>query len=142
MPLVRLVLDTNTVISGLLWNGPPRRLLEAALNGTVELYTSAVLLAELREVLAYPRLAKRLTANGESVDRCVARYMVVANLTATATIEGIVTADPDDDHVIACALSAEADAIVSGDGHLLNLKQYRDIRIITASAALALISSV
>ncbi len=41
MPLARLVLDTNTVISGLLWNGPPRRLLDAALDGAVELYTSA-----------------------------------------------------------------------------------------------------
>lgn len=136
MPLVRLVLDTNTVISGLLWNGPPRRLLEAALVGTVELYTSAVLVTELREVLAYPRLAKRLVASGESVDRCVARYIVIANLTATATIEGIVSADPDDDHVIACALAAQADAIVSGDGHLLNLKQYRDIRIVNAAEAL------
>ena len=135
MPLVRLVLDTNTVISGLLWNGPPRRLLDAALGGTVELYTSAMLVAELREVLAYPRLAKRLTANGETVDRCVARFMVIANLTATAAIEGAITADPDDDHVIACALSAQADAIVSGDGHLLNLKQYQGMRIINPAEA-------
>ena len=93
-------------------------------------------------MLAYPRLAKRLTANGESVDRCVARYMVIANLTATATIKGIVTADLDDDHVIACALSAEADTIVSSDGHFLNLKQYPDICIANTSAALALIGGV
>ena len=137
---MRVVLDTNTVISGLLWNGLPRRLLEAAISGAVDLYTSAVLATELREVLAYPKLAKRLSANGETVDRCIGRFLAIANLTAAAIIEGTVTADPDDDHVIACALSAQADAIVSGDAHLLNLKRYQDIDIVSATAALARIA--
>ncbi len=139
MPTLRLVLDTNTVISGLLWNGPPRRLLDAALDGAAELYTSAVLVAELREVLAYPKLVKRLTVSGETADRCVARYIAIVNFAATAIIEGIVTADADDDHVIACALSAQADAIVSGDSDLLNLKQCRGMRIVPAAQALAVI---
>jgi predicted nucleic acid-binding protein len=47
--------------------------------------------------------------------------MAIANLTAAAMIEGTGSADPDDDHVIACALAARADWIVSGDAHLLNL---------------------
>ena len=136
MPLVRLVLDTNTVISGLLWNGPPRSLLDAAISGTVDVYTSAVLLAELREVLAYPRLAKRLAASGETVDQQVSHFMALAHLTAPAVIAGAVLADPDDDHVIACALAAQADAIVSGDAHLLNLKHYQGMRIIDAAEAL------
>lgn len=136
---MRLVLDTNTVISGLLWNGAPRLLLDAAIGNAVDLYTSAVLVAELREVLAYPKLVKRLAANGESVDGCLGRYLALAALTVAATIEGAVIADPDDDHVIACALSARADAIVSGDAHLLDLKGYQGIRIVTASAVLAMI---
>jgi len=138
---MRLVLDTNIVISGLLWNGPPRKLLDAAIGGTVELYTSAVLATELREALAYSKFSKRLTANGETVDRCVGRFMAIASLTAAATIEGTVVADPDDDHVIACALSAQADVIVSGDAHLLDLKRYQRIRIITAAAAAVLVAS-
>ena len=139
---MRLVLDTNIVISKLLWNAAPRKLLDAAISGTVDLYTSAVLVTELHEVLAYPKFANRLSAKDDSVDRCVGRYMAIANLTPAAIIEGAVTADPDDDHVIACALSARADAIVSGDAHLLNLKSYQGIRIITAAAALALIGSI
>ena len=135
---MRLVLDTNTVISGLLWNGPPRRLLDAAISGTVDLYTSAVLATELRDVLAYPKLARRLAANGDTVDGCVGRYLSVASLTTAAAIEGAVTDVPDDDHVIACALSAQADAIVSGDAHLLDLKRFQTIRIVTAAAALML----
>ena len=52
LPL-RLVLDTNIVVAGLLWNGPPRRLLEAAIAGEVELFSSAVLLDELAHTLGY-----------------------------------------------------------------------------------------
>ncbi|MEO8157085.1 MAG: putative toxin-antitoxin system toxin component, PIN family [Betaproteobacteria bacterium] len=137
---MRLVLDTNIVISGLLWNGPPRRLLDAAIGGTVDLYTSALLVAELREALAYAKFAKHLTTNGETIDRCVARFMAIANLTAAARIEGTGSADPDDEHVIACALAAQADLIVSGDAHLLDLKSYQRIPILTATAALAMIA--
>ncbi len=137
---MRLVLDTNIVISGLLWNGPPRSLLDAAIGGTLDIYTSAVLAMELREALAYAKFAKRITANADSVDRCIGRFMAIANLTAAAMIEGTGSADPDDEHVIACALSAQADLIVSGDAHLLDLKSYRRIRIVTATAALAIIA--
>lgn len=137
---MRLVLDTNIVISALLWNGPPRSLLDAAIGGMVDIYTSAVLATELREALAYAKFAKRITANGDSVDRCTGRFMAIANLTAAAMIEGTGSADPDDEHVIACALSAQADLIVSGDAHLLDLKSYRRIRIVTATAALAIIA--
>ena len=137
---MRLVLDTNIVISGLLWNGPPRRLLDAAISGTVDIYTSAVLITELREALAYPKFASRITANGDAVDRGIGCFMAIANLTAAATIEGTGSTDPDDDHVIACALSAQADLIVSGDAHLLDLKNYQRIPIVTATAALAIIA--
>lgn len=133
---MRLVLDTNVVISGLFWNGPPRKLLDAAIGGTIDIYTTALLITELGKALAYPKFARRIAANGDSIDRCVGRFMTIANLTATATIEGAVNADPDDDHVIACALSARADIIVSGDHDLLDLKHYQGMRIITAAEAM------
>lgn len=50
---LRLVLDTNVVVAGLLWSGPPRRLLEAAVQGEIELFSSAVLLDELAHTLGY-----------------------------------------------------------------------------------------
>ena len=133
---MRLVLDTNVVISGLFWNVPPRKLLDAAIGGTIDIYTTALLITELGKALAYPKFARRIAANGDSIDRCVGRFMTIANLTATATIEGAVNADPDDDHVIACALSARADIIVSGDHDLLDLKHYQGMRIITAAEAM------
>ena len=61
-----------------------------AISGAVAVYTSAVLVSELREVLAYPRLAKRLAAGGETVDQQVSHFMALAHLTAPAAIEGAV----------------------------------------------------
>ncbi len=71
----------------------------------------------------------------------MARSIAIVNFAATAIIEGIVTADPDDNHVIACALSAQADAIVSDNSDLLNLKQYRGMRIVPVAQALAMIGA-
>ncbi len=61
---MRLVVDTNVVVSALLWNGLPRRLLDIARSGDVEIYTSGVLLAELAATLLRPGLAEKLSATG------------------------------------------------------------------------------
>lgn len=138
---MRVVLDTNAVISGLLWGGPPRQLLDAAIRGTIEIFTSSILLAELRETLSYPRLAQRLSDTGSSIDLTVDRYLAIAHLTAPAAITPTVLGDPDDDHVLACALSAEADLIATGDTLLLNLKHFHRIPIVPATEALRRIAS-
>ncbi len=59
--------------------------------------------------LACGKFVKRITTNGETVDRRVARFKAIASLTAAAGIEGTGSADPGDEHVIACALAAQAD---------------------------------
>ena len=65
---LRLVLDTNVVVAGLLWNGPPRRLIELAIEGeAVELYSSAVLLDELAHTLSYSKFAARIESFGTSI---------------------------------------------------------------------------
>jgi putative PIN family toxin of toxin-antitoxin system len=133
---MRLVLDTNVVISGLLWNGSPRNLLDAAIGGAVEIYTSTVLAAELREALGYAKFVRRLAQNGSTIDLAVERFMAIANLVASATIQRVL-ADPDDDQVLACALAAGADLIVSGDTVPLNLKSFHRIPIVTPAEALA-----
>ena len=56
---MRVVADTNVIVSGLLWHGPSRQLLNAARQGTVELFTSGALLAELEEVLQREKFIKR-----------------------------------------------------------------------------------
>ena len=136
---MQLVLDTNVVIAGMLWKGPPRLLLEAAAEGSVRLATSAALIDELAQALRYRKLAKRLSGLKLSASAIVARYALMSEPIAPASIARTVTSDPDDDHVLACALAAKADLIVSGDSHLLNLKAYQGIPIVAAAEAVKLL---
>lgn len=137
---MRAVADTNTVVSGLLWHGAPRKFLDTARAGAISLYTSDALLAELVEVLPRKKLAKRVAASGMSVEELARRYALLAQRVTAAEIDPVVLADPDDDRVLACALGAQADLIVSGDPHLRNLKTYQGIPIVTAAEALTRIA--
>jgi len=136
---MKLVVDTNVVVSGLLWLGNPGRILEAAALGRVTLYTSPALIAELTATLASPKLAVRVEHSGLSLEELLGRYLRVAIVVEPATVPRIVPDDPDDDHVLACADAAGADIIVSGDAHLLTLQWFQDIRIASPAEAVQII---
>jgi putative PIN family toxin of toxin-antitoxin system len=139
---VKLVTDTNIAVSGLLWLGNPGRLLEAAAAGQVTLYTSPALVAELSSTLAYDKLAERVQRSGLSHRELLQRYLNVVILVQPTAVPRIVLDDPDDDQVLACALAAQADLIVSGDRkHLLPLGSYEGIDIVEATEALRRIAA-
>jgi len=129
---VRVVPDTNIIVSGLLWHGPPREVLDAAHAGKLTLFTSAPVLAELQDVLGRPKFASKLQIAGVTVIELVVGYAASATMVQPAAIDPVIADDPDDDAVLACAVAAGAEFIVSGDPHLLKLKQYQNIRIVTA----------
>ncbi len=133
---MRVVADTNVVVSGLLWRGNPRRVLDAARDGIIELFTSPVLLEELEDVLKREKFAVRLENAGVSVAELIEGYAALATVTDAAPIAPIVIRDPDDDAVLACAIASEAEIIASGDDDLLSLKSHQDIRILTAAELL------
>lgn len=103
----------------------------------MQLFTSAFLLAELKEVLQRGKLAKRLRQANVRAGDLVAGFATLARIVKPATIESVVIEDPPDDEVIACAVAASASAIVSGDSHLLKLQRYGAIEIRTAPQFLA-----
>ncbi|GHU05392.1 putative toxin-antitoxin system toxin component, PIN family protein [Betaproteobacteria bacterium] len=137
---MRLVLDTNVAVSGLLWGGAPAQLLDATQIGEIELFTSPSLLAELAGILARVKFAKALAATGLPREELVLGYAELATIIVPADIPPTIAADPDDDQVLACALAARADLIVSGDRHLHSLgSYYQGIAIVHPAEALHII---
>ncbi len=137
---MRLVLDTNVVASVGLWDGAPASLLDDAEAGDVDLCTSRHLLAELARILRRAKFSKAIAASGFTREELVLGYAELATLCEPAGIAPTVRSDPDDDHVLACALAAAADTIVSGDVHLLNLAHYHGIAIINPAAAINIVT--
>ncbi len=124
------------MLSALLWRGTPYRLFEAIRQQPdVQLYSSATLLAELADVLTRPSPTKQLATIGKTAREVTADYLAVVEIVAPATLSAPVSRDPDDDQVLACALAAQADLIVSGDGDLLTLKSFQGVPIVTAAQA-------
>ena len=137
---MRLVLDTNTALSGLLWGGPPGRLIQAAQSGRIEVASSVALLTEFRDVLGREKFSRRLTRLGFTGARLFADYVALVTIVAPALITPTILRDPADDAVLAAGIGARADLIVSGDAHLLNLKAFQGIDIVTAATAVGRIS--
>lgn len=136
---MRLVLDTNAALSALLWGGTPGRLIQAAEHQRLELVSSTALLAELRGVLAREKFAGQLALRGLMVADIFDGYAALVMLVTPSAIPPTIMHDPADDQVLACALAARADLIVSGDRHLHSLGgAYQGIRIVTPAQAVQL----
>lgn len=128
---MRVVLDTNITVSGLLWRGAPRRIIEAALNDQIAIFSCSELLEELEDVLQRPKLALRLAQIGKTASELIDEYLALVMIMRIVPLAAPVSIDPDDDIVLACALVAHADAIVSGDDDLLRIGTFADISILT-----------
>lgn len=100
-----------------------------------------MLLAELAEVLARPSPGKRLALIGRTGQSVLADYLEALEFVVPDDVPRVVPGDPDDDHVIAAAVSADASVIVSGDVDLLALGRHRDIEIVSPAAAIRLLEA-
>ena len=128
---MRVVLDTSVWVSALLWEGVPHRLLELSESKSITLCATAETLGELREVLRRPKFAAKLAARRTTVEEVMVGVIRLVEVYPAAAVQGAVSADPDDEIFVACALSAGAAYIISGDQHLLDLKQYGATKIVT-----------
>ena len=138
---MKLVVDTNVLVSAFLWKGTPGQLIELAGEKECRLFTSRVLIDELAEVLQRKKLAKQVQATGFTAAQMLRNYQKLATTVTARRLAQQVSRDADDDAVLACALAAQVDLIVSGDDDLLVLKQFQEIRIVTPTQAVKMISS-
>jgi putative PIN family toxin of toxin-antitoxin system len=132
---MRLVLDTNVVLSALLWKGLPNKLIDHGSAKHTHFFSSTALLTELTDVLSRSKLARRIAASRLSVPQHVLRYI---NLTVLVVPQRVprIAPDPDDDVVLGTALAAKADFIVTGDRALPSVVQFQGIRIVSVAEAL------
>lgn len=134
---VKLVVDTNTLISGSLWQGPPARLISAALAGQAQMFLSLPMLLELQETFQHPKFSQRLAARGETAVSLAARFRAACQeAVPVRVVPPPELRDADDSQVLACAVAAQADAIVTGDKDLLALQSFAGIPIMNATDAL------
>ena len=138
---MRIVADTNVIVSAFLWGGTPRRLLDAVEARHFELFTSRALVTELEDVLSREKFTEQLRKTRFTSAFLLARYTQFATLIAPAEVAVPELRDPDDALVIACALAARAEAIVSGDADLHALGGYQGIPVISPADCLKRIAT-
>lgn len=134
---MRIVADTNILVSGLLWRGNPALILDACKTGHVELILSDPIVAELVEVLQRPKPLQRLALAGVSIDEIKTDLLGYALLVVPAQLETGICRDPDDDIILATALAGSVQAVVTGDADLLTIGMFRNIEIISATMMVA-----
>jgi uncharacterized protein len=125
---IRVVLDTNVLISALLFTGPPSRLVPLWRERRVVLLLSKDVYIEYLRVLAFPKFK----LSGEEIKALVEEYVLpFAEMATVAETPAIIRDDPADDKFLALAAVGRARYIVSGDKHLLALREYRRVKIVT-----------
>ena len=129
--MIRLVLDTNTLISAVGWrDSKPRKILEACLLGEYRLIESPDLLKEFMAVIKRPKFS---FIPEEQKNELLARLGSHCEIVEPREKLNLIKGDPADNRVLECAIEGNAQYIVSGDQHLLQLKQFRETTILTAS---------
>ena len=132
---MNIAADTNFLVSATQWNySVSHKLLQKLIINNVEIFTTKEVLDELAEVLK-----RDFLYNEEEIKNILERVLQFVTLVTSSKKLDIVKEDPDDNKIIECAIESNADYIISYDKHLLKLKEYENIKIITPEEALSLI---
>src|SRR3989344_6681025 len=108
---MRVVADTNFLISSIFWNGAPYRIVQQALDGRLEIITSQAILNEVRKVLRDPK--EDFNLEEQEMDDVIHGILAYAKVVEPGIVMRVVTRDPKDDPIIACAITAKAKFILT-----------------------------
>jgi putative PIN family toxin of toxin-antitoxin system len=133
--MLRVVLDTNVLVSAIISDGKPRELFRKGIESQFSIVTSDPMLKELSRVLRRPKFK----TNPIEIHRITLALLSSTEVVSVKTKLKVVKEDPKDDMVIETAYDGRADFIVTGDSHLLELESFRGIKITTVEKALKLL---
>ena len=135
--MIRVVLDTNILISAILFGGKPRQVLERVIRGEIRLCMSEAILEELKGVLRRSKFSYSI----EAIQVILTELISLSDFVNPSKTIRVVPEDPDDNRILECAVEAKANYIITGDLHLLRLSRYQDIEVLNAGAFLEKLSS-
>ena len=124
-----VVLDSNVLISAIVFGGIPRVILESIIEGKLKLAFSEALAEEFGAVLQ----GKKFRLSPQITDLIITELQSISETFYPTTTVSVIKKDPADNKVIECAIAANANFIISGDAHLLELGEYRNIKILSPS---------
>ncbi len=130
--MLKVVLDTNVLISAILFGGKPRQILEKAIRGEIRLCLSEPILEELKGVLQ----RSKFDYSPEMIQFILTELTGIADFVNPSETIDVVLEDPDDNRILECAVEAGANYIITGAFHLLKLSRYRNIGVLNAAAFL------
>jgi len=130
--MIKVVLDTNVFISALFWKGAPYEILKKVLEGAILNSISPQILKEIKEKLLY-----KFKLPPEKVREFLEIIIFNSQIVYPKKKLNVVKKDPSDNKVIECVLEAGASFVISGDKHLLEIKEYKGIKIITPNKFLS-----
>ena len=125
---MKIVIDTNVVISGVFFGGYPRKILESVYRLQTIACATPEIINEYNAIVEEMIQRKQGSLRSDILSGLIARLEIIAPVTVIN-----VCRDPDDDKFIGCAVDGKAVFIVSGDKDLLSLESYKDVEIITAA---------
>lgn len=138
--MLKVVLDTNQFISSVITKkGISAQLFQAWRQQSYILITSKEILEEIERVLRYPRIIEKYHIKEKEIESLINLIKHTAVVLPGLGILNVIKEDPDDNKFLSCAFEAKAQYIISGDKHLLELRQYKNISIITAREFLKII---
>ena len=122
----RVVLDTNIYVSATFWTGRPYIIVQKAIKQDIAVFVSDEIIQELRKVLA-----RDFSISKSEIEEVVEAILLFTNMLNPKKKVSAVQDDPEDDRILECALACNADCIVTQDNHLLKLKEFQNIAILT-----------
>ena len=137
---IKVVLDTNILISAFLWRKNLHKIFDLVKEEKIQICATKELLEEFYYVLKYPKFAQVLSIIGETPETVLREFLGIVRLYPSLTSKTVlVKEDPSDDKFLLAAISAGANFVISGDKHLLKIKEFNDISIISAREFLKLL---
>ncbi len=128
---MKVTLDTNILVSATFWTGDSFRILQLIDEGSLTCILSPQILAEYEKAIHSEDIIDKVYAKRLILQRIVDRVMERATIVRPKKKLNIVTEDPDDNKILECAKEAKANYIITQDKHLLKIKTFEGMRIIT-----------